>query len=91
MRSALLLITLLASSAAMAQGKALHDAACLHCHASLGGGDPHQLYQRGDRKIKTLSALEKRVAYCTRAADVDWNEHQQQAVVDYLRQRFYDF
>lgn len=87
----LLLIGLLASGATLAQGKVLHDAACLQCHASLGGGDPNQLYQRDDRKIKSLNGLKKRVAYCTRAADVDWNPTQQQAVVDYLQQRFYDF
>lgn len=91
MRLALLLIALLASGAALAQGKALHDGACLQCHASLGGGDPDQLYQRDDRKVKSLEGLKKRVAYCSKAADVDWSQTQQNAVVDYLRQRFYDF
>jgi mono/diheme cytochrome c family protein len=75
----------------MAQGQALHDAACLQCHASLGGGNPNQLYQRADRQVKSLSELEKRVAFCMKAADVNWNKAQQQAVVEYLRDAFYRF
>jgi mono/diheme cytochrome c family protein len=91
MRLALLILTMVCSSAALAQGKALHDAACLQCHASLGGGDANQLYLRDDRKVTSLTGLKKRVAYCTKAADVDWNKQQKQAVVEYLRQRFYKF
>ena len=91
MRLALLLVMIASSGVTLAQGKALHDSACLQCHASLGGGDPNQLYTRGDRTVKSLDGLKKRVAYCTKAADVNWDKSQQQAVVDYLRQRFYDF
>jgi mono/diheme cytochrome c family protein len=91
MRLALLLFTMACSGAALAQGKALHDAACLQCHASLGGGDANHLYLRDDRKVKSLDGLNKRVAYCAKAADVDWNKQQKQAVVEYLRQRFYKF
>lgn len=91
MRLVLLLMMIVASGAALAQGKALHDSACLQCHASLGGGDPNQLYTREDRTVKSLDGLKKRVAYCTKAADVSWDKSQQQAVVDYLRQRFYNF
>lgn len=91
MRLALLILTMVCSSAALAQGKALHDAACLQCHASLGGGDANQLYLRDDRKVTSLTGLKKRVAYCAKAADVDWDKQQKQAVVEYLRQRFYKF
>lgn len=87
----LLFACLAFSSAAIAQGQALHDAACLQCHASLGGGNPYQLYQRADRKVKTLQELEKRVAFCMKAADVNWTKSQQQAVVQYLRAEFYRF
>ncbi len=90
-RWALLFIVLIFSSAAMAQGQALHDAACLQCHASLGGGNAYQLYQRADRKVKSLAELEKRVAFCMTAADVNWTKSQQQAVVQYLRNEFYGF
>jgi mono/diheme cytochrome c family protein len=80
------------SSAVLAQnGKALHDAACLECHASLGGGDPYQLYQRDDRKVRSLQDLESRLQHCMRAADVSWDRDQQKAVVNYLNSRFYRF
>lgn len=91
LQQVLLFASLVFSSAAMAQGQALHDAACLQCHASLGGGNPNQLYQRADRKVKSLAELEKRVAFCMKAADVSWNKTQQQAVVQYLRSEFYRF
>lgn len=91
MRYLLLFLCLSFASAAMAQGQALHDAACLQCHASLGGGNPNQLYQRADRKVKSLPELEKRVAFCMKAADVNWSKVQQQAVVKYLREAFYRF
>lgn len=91
MTLALLFMSFVFSTAAMAQGRALHDAACLQCHASLAGGQPYQLYKRADRKVKTLSELEKRVAFCMKAADVSWNKTQQQAVVEYLRSEFYLF
>lgn len=85
-------IALLFSCVGMAQnGKALHDAACMECHGSLGGGDPYHLYQRADRKVTSLRALQKRVRYCMLAADVKWDSAQQKAVVDYLNQRFYQF
>lgn len=91
MRYTVLFLSLLFSSATMAQGQALHDVACQQCHASLAGGNPNQLYQRADRKVKSLSELEKRVAFCMKAADVNWNKAQQQAVVEYLRDAFYRF
>ncbi len=80
---------LLLSNIVHADGKQLHDTACLQCHASLGGGDPYQLYTRTDKTIKSLSGLEKRVSYCARAADVSWSVQQKQTVVDYLNSTFY--
>ena len=91
MRFALLFIALLSSGALFADGKTLHDAACLQCHASLSAGDPHQLYERSDRKVKSVDTLRKRVAYCAKAADVTWDKTQQEAVVQYLRDQFYQF
>jgi mono/diheme cytochrome c family protein len=82
---------LLLCSLVHANGKQLHDAGCLQCHASLGGGDAHQIYKRADKNIKSLAALEKRVSYCVKAADVSWNQQQQRAVVDYLNSTFYHF
>jgi mono/diheme cytochrome c family protein len=80
------------SSILLADGKALHDASCLQCHAALtGSGDGNGLYSRADRKVKTLTGLEKRVANCAIAADANWTSVQQQQVIDYLNSRFYRF
>ncbi|MCX4188549.1 hypothetical protein [Methylophaga sp. OBS4] len=91
MRVLLLITGLLLSVAVSAQGQALHDAACLQCHASLSNGNPYQLYQRQDRKVKTLEGLRKRVKNCAVAADVSWTNEQREAVVTYLRKNFYRF
>lgn len=87
----LLLLGMMACGAVSAQGKALHDAACLQCHGSLSGGNAYQLYQRSDRKVKTPEGLTKRVKSCALAADVSWNEAQREAVVRYLSDNFYRF
>lgn len=75
----------------MAQGKALHDKACLECHVSLTQGKPESMYTRSDRKVTTFKQLQKRVSYCTQAADVSWSKLQQRAVVEYLSDSFYQF
>ncbi len=79
------------SSLLLADGKSLHDASCMQCHASLTGGDGNGLYSRSDRKVTSLSGLEKRVANCAIAADANWTPAQQQQVIDYLNSRFYRF
>jgi mono/diheme cytochrome c family protein len=79
------------STLLLADAKALHDASCMQCHASLTGGDGNNLYSRGDRKVKSLAGLEKRVANCAIAADANWTPAQQKQVIDYLNSRFYRF
>lgn len=79
------------STVSLADGRALHDASCLQCHASLTGGDGNTLYSRSDRKVTSLAGLEKRVANCAIAADANWTPAQQQQVIDYLNSRFYRF
>lgn len=82
-----------ASPLVLAQGKALHDKACMQCHSSLTNGDPNSMYTRDDRNITSLGALEKRVGYCMQAAGVQsqWSEQQRDAVVEYLNSEFYRF
>jgi len=86
-----LLIGLMACAGVSAQGKALHDSACLQCHASLSGGNAYQLYQRSDRKMKSVEGLTKQVKNCALAADVSWTDAQREAVVQYLNDSFYRF
>lgn len=85
------MLGLMACAAVSAQGKTLHDSACLQCHASLSGGDGTQLYQRSDRKVTSLEGLRKRVKNCALAADVSWDDAQREAVVQYLKASFYQF
>lgn len=91
MRLVLMMLGLLFCAAVSAQGKALHDSACLQCHAALSGGNGTHLYQRGDRKVKSLEGLRKRVKNCALAADVSWDDAQREAVVQYLKASFYRF
>ncbi|HEC74380.1 MAG TPA: c-type cytochrome [Methylophaga aminisulfidivorans] len=87
----LLLVGLVLSGLVQADGQRLHDAACIQCHRSLGGGDPYQLYTRTDRKVDSLATLTKRVASCSLAADVEWSDAQKKDVVMYLNRQFYHF
>lgn len=92
MKQLILMVILLTSTSVMAiDGKALHDAVCLQCHSSLTDGKPTSLYTRADHKVKTLSALQKRVKGCAVAADANWTDEQREAVVQYLAKNFYNF
>jgi len=82
---------LMLSPMVMAQGQALHDAACLQCHASLTGGKPTSLYTRADRKVTTLASLDQRVKGCAIAADANWSDAERATVVQYLNTAFYGF
>lgn len=82
---------LVLSPVVMAQGKGLHDAACLACHASLTGGKPTHLYTRTDRKVTTFPNLQQRVKGCAIAADANWSDSERASVVQYLDATFYHF
>lgn len=84
-------VMLCVSPLALAQGKQLHDSACVQCHSSLTGGHPDLMYSKADRKIASFEALEKRVGYCALAAGVSWSPEQVHAVTDYLNRQFYRF
>lgn len=86
-----LALLLLCSTPLLADGKKLHDAACLQCHAALTNGEPAQMYTRLDRKVKNLKALHSQVKTCEVAADVNWSQSQHDAVVQYLSSQYYRF
>lgn len=91
MKKSVMIALLLLPGLALADGKALHNSACLQCHASLMSGHANQMYQRADKKITSLKALKKRVNACAAAADVNWTKSQKSQVVEYLNQQFYSF
>ncbi|HCC81804.1 MULTISPECIES: cytochrome c [unclassified Methylophaga] len=91
MRYLVAMIFLSVSATTLAQGKQLHDANCMQCHASLTDGKANSLYTRDKRGVKSLEGLNKRVANCAIAADVNWTPEQQKQVVEYLNSEFYKF
>ncbi|RKZ88977.1 MAG: hypothetical protein DRQ39_01530 [Gammaproteobacteria bacterium] len=91
MRFLVALLLLISTTVVMAQGKKLHDAACLQCHSSLTAGKPNSFYTRSDRKVNSLASLQNRVKGCAVAADVDWTDQQRNMVVNYLADSFYKF
>lgn len=73
------------------QGKALHDKACIACHAALMKGNPTLIYTREDRRIQSLPALRRRVQRCSLAAGADWTQGALEDVIAYLNQSYYRF
>jgi len=80
-----------AQSADIQRGKKLHNQNCIHCHASIVGGNGTAIYTRPNRRIDSLTALNKQVHRCKNSLGVSWPEDQIQDVVAYLNQTFYHF
>ena len=76
---------------AVAGGKALHDKACVQCHATLMGGNGNAIYNKSDSRITSFKRLQGQVAGCALAADVRWSSEEQRQVVNYLAKQFYTF
>lgn len=90
-RTLLAISLLLAMPLVWANGQALHDAACMQCHAALTGGDANAIYTRTERRVTNLKRLDSQVEGCALAADVTWLPGEHQQVVDYLAKTFYQF
>ena len=92
MKSILLIVSLIFSTSALAEGKTsvahgeqLHNDKCMTCHTT-------KVYSRDDRRMKTLQALSSQVNNCMKgAAKAEWTEIETNSVVDYLNQKFYKF
>jgi len=91
MRWVLAVFLLLAATVASANGKMLHDAACIQCHATLMGGDANTIYQKINSRITDMKRLDSQVEGCALAADVAWLPEEHQQVVNYLAKTFYGF
>ncbi|MDG1687980.1 MAG: hypothetical protein P8J13_03360 [Gammaproteobacteria bacterium] len=63
----------------VADGKALHDKACMQCHATLvaGGGSGNAVYNKLESRITSFKRLQGQVASCVLAADVMWLPEEQ--------------
>lgn len=80
-----------AHAADIKRGKQVHDQNCIHCHASIVGGDGTAIYTRADRRIDSLAALNTQVHRCKNGLGVSLPEDQIQDVVAYLNHTFYHF
>lgn len=72
-----------------ANGKTLHNESCLSCHSSLMNGKPDTIYTRSDRRVNSLSALQKQVTRCQNSVGANWFDDQIEDVVNYLNTTFY--
>jgi len=80
-----------AHAADLKRGKQLLEENCIKCHASMVGGDGSKIYTRPDRKVDSLSALNKQVHRCRDSLGVQWPEDQIADVVAYLNKTYYKF
>ena len=67
-----------------AEGKRLHDANCVSCHAV-------SFYTRQDHKARSLDGLKKQVENCTHMAQKEFSPAERQDIVKYLNDQFYRF
>lgn len=72
-------------------GKALHDKACINCHASMYGGDGSKIYTRSDRKVKSAAQLAARISACNANTGAGWFPEDEAHVGAYLNQQYYKF
>ncbi len=72
-------------------GKALHDKACISCHASMFGGDGSKIYTRADRKVQNAQQLAARVSACNANTGAGWFPEDEAHVAAYLNQQYYKF
>lgn len=79
-----LLLLPAAWAADIENGKALHEANCTKCHDS-------GVYTRNDRKVDSLSALERQVKRCELSLGLTWFDEQVADVVQYLNATYYNF
>ena len=67
-----------------AEGKRLHDANCVSCHAV-------SVYTRQDHKVRSLDGLTQQVDNCTHMAQKEFSSAERQYIVKYLNDQFYRF
>lgn len=88
---AILLVTTMVATTAVAEtktapdGQKLHDAKCMGCHKT-------EVYTRADHRVQSLQALSHQVENCMKGpAEANWSPAETQAVVNYLNTKFYKF
>lgn len=87
--SLLTMMSQTSSAADAANGKKIHNESCLSCHSSLMNGKPDTIYTRSDRRVNSLSGLQKQVTRCQNSVGANWFDDQIGDVVEYLNSTFY--
>jgi hypothetical protein len=71
-------------------GKTLHHAKCVQCHAEKSGfGNADMIYLRTDRKVKDLAKLKNMVSMCNTELRLDLFPEDEADLVAHLNQDFY--
>lgn len=70
---------------------ALHEKACVACHARMYGGDGSKMYTRPGRVLSDKLELLQRVASCNATFNVGWFPEEEGAVAAWLNQLYYRF
>ena len=66
------------------QGKELHQESCVKCHKA-------DIYERPERKVKTMKHLHSQVLFCAVSNDVEWFAEEIDDVTAYLNTFYYLF
>lgn len=82
--STTLLPTLAAGEEDGVDAQALVDQSCVSCHGP-------EVYTRADRRVHSLSDLDKQVRMCEQNLGLRWFDDQVDAVTTLLNDRFYKF
>lgn len=69
-------------------GEEFHEESCVACHLVR---HDEVFYTRQTRKITTLPALKGQVSRCSQAFSVGWFPDEEDSVIDYLNQQYYQF
>lgn len=79
------------AAAGTEQAHALHEKACISCHARMYGGDGSKMYTRDGRVLSDRTELQQRVAACNAQVSSGWFPDEEEHVADYLNQKYYHF
>jgi hypothetical protein len=72
------------------QGRTLVDKDCHGCHVRLVG-DPHRIYMREDRRVRTAEQLRSQVAVCNTQLGAGYFPEDEEHIAAWLNQRYYRF
>lgn len=73
------------------QGKRLHQAQCVACHAKMYGGDGSRMYTRAGRQLSDKLELLQRTASCNATMNTGWFPEEEAHVAAWLNKEYYHF